>query len=55
MPEITPGQITAFRLRSHHLTDRLPADRLVEAVRDSGGIQAQVTWWTPPWRWTGPS
>jgi len=42
MPEITPGQITAFRLRSHHLTDRLPADRLVEAVRDSGGIQAQV-------------
>ncbi len=40
--ELTDGQVAAFRLRSHHLTDRLPADRLVEAVRDSGGIQAQV-------------
>jgi hypothetical protein len=42
MPELTPGQKTAFRLRSHHLSDRLPADRLVDAVRDPGGIQAQV-------------
>jgi hypothetical protein len=42
MLELTKGQIAAFRLRSHHLSDRLPAVRLVEAVRDSGGIQAQV-------------
>lgn len=42
MPDLTPGQTTAFRLKSHHLSDRLPADRLVDAVRDSGGIQAQV-------------
>lgn len=34
--------MAAFRLRSHHLTDRLPAGRLVEAVGDPGGIQAQV-------------
>ena len=42
MPELTDAQKAAFRLRGHHLTDRLPADRLVSAVRDSGGIQAQV-------------
>ena len=42
MPNVTPEQVAAFRLRSHHLTDPLPADRLVDAVRDSGGIQAQV-------------
>ena len=38
MPELTDAQKAAFRLRGHHLTDRLPADRLVSAVRDSGGI-----------------
>lgn len=35
-------QVAAFRLGSHHLADPLPASRLVEAVRDSGGIQAQL-------------
>ena len=42
MERPTSGQIAAFRLRSHHLTDPLPPERLVEVVRDSGGIQAQV-------------
>ena len=42
MLEIPDAQAAAFRLRSHHLSDPLPADRLVEAVRDSGGIQAQL-------------
>ncbi len=42
MPDLTPEQVAAFRLRSHHLADPVPADRLVDAVRDSGGIQAQV-------------
>jgi hypothetical protein len=42
MRGLTDEQVAAFRLRSHHLTDRLPADHLVEVVRDSGGIQAQV-------------
>jgi hypothetical protein len=40
--KLTQGQVSAFRLRSHHLAHLLPADRLVDAVRDSGGIQAQV-------------
>jgi len=42
MRDISGAQAAAFRLRSHHLSDPLPADRLVDAVRDSGGIQAQV-------------
>lgn len=39
---LTDAQVAAFRLRSHHLTDRLPSDRLVDVVRDTCGIQAQV-------------
>jgi hypothetical protein len=42
MPGPSPEQVAAFRQRSHHLSGRLPADRLVDAVGDSGGIQAQV-------------
>ena len=32
----------AFRLARHHLTDRLPAERLADVVAAVGGIQAQV-------------
>ena len=42
MREPTSEQVAAFRLRSHHLTDRLPVDSLVDVVRDTCGIQAQV-------------
>jgi hypothetical protein len=44
----TAAQAAAFRLSRHHLVDRsakafaLRAKRLVDVVRDTGGIQAQV-------------
>jgi len=40
--EITAGQVRAFRLARQHLTDPLPAERLVDAVAAVGGVQAQV-------------
>ena len=39
---ISPGQVRAFRLARQHLTDPLPAERLVEAVSAVNGVQAQV-------------
>ncbi len=39
---LTDAQVAAFRLRSHHLTDRLVPEDLVQVVRDTCGIQAQV-------------
>jgi winged helix DNA-binding protein len=50
-PAITAAQAAAFRLARHHLADRSAdavalhrgkAARLVDVVRDTGGIQAQV-------------
>jgi uncharacterized protein YcaQ len=40
----TAAQAAAFRLSRHHLVDdeRPAAERLVDVVRDTGGIQAQV-------------
>ena len=42
MAEITPEQVAAFRLGSHHLLEPAPSDRLVDVVRDTYGIQSQV-------------
>jgi len=39
---ISAGQVRAFRLARQHLTDPLPAERLVEAVSAVNGVQAQV-------------
>ena len=39
---ISAGQVRAFRLARHHLTEPLPAERLVDAVTAVGGVQAQV-------------
>jgi uncharacterized protein YcaQ len=52
-PSFTAAQAAAFRLSRHHLADRVPqgfarrdakasAERLVDVVGDTGGIQAQV-------------
>jgi hypothetical protein len=41
MPGITSEQVAAFRLGTHHLSDPLTLDRLVDTVRDTCGIQAQ--------------
>ncbi len=43
-PEIsaTWSQIAALRLQRQHLVDRLPADRMLDVVREHVGIQAQV-------------
>jgi hypothetical protein len=40
--EISAGQVRAFRLARHHLTEPLPAERLVDVVAAVGGVQAQV-------------
>ncbi|MEX2211404.1 MAG: winged helix DNA-binding domain-containing protein [Gaiellaceae bacterium] len=42
MSKIIAGQVRAFRLARHHLTDPLPAERLEELVAAVGGVQAQV-------------
>jgi uncharacterized protein YcaQ len=44
LPSVSATQATAFRLRRQHLSDPppRPAPRLVDIVRDTGGIQAQV-------------
>jgi uncharacterized protein YcaQ len=42
MTAISAGQVRAFRLARQHLTDPLPADRLVDVVAAVGGVQAQV-------------
>ena len=39
---ITWAQVAALRLARQHLADRLPADRLLDVVREHVGIQAQV-------------
>jgi hypothetical protein len=39
---VSAGQVRAYRLARQHLTDPLPAERLVDAVAAVGGIQAQV-------------
>jgi hypothetical protein len=43
-PEITVSwsQVAALRLARQHLVERLPADRLLDVVREHVGIQAQV-------------
>ena len=43
-PEITAmwSQVAALRLDRQHLVDRLPADRMLDVVREHVGIQAQV-------------
>jgi hypothetical protein len=43
-PEISVSwaQIASLRLARQHLVDRLPADRLLDVVREHVGIQAQV-------------
>jgi hypothetical protein len=43
-PHITAtwSQVAALRLDRQHLIDRLPADRLLDVVREHVGIQAQV-------------
>ena len=38
----TWSRIAALRLRRQHIVDRLPADRMLDVVRDHVGIQAQV-------------
>ncbi len=43
MAVITPEQVAAFRLDSHHLLDPLSPDHLADVARDTGGIQAQVS------------
>ncbi|MEX2645025.1 MAG: winged helix DNA-binding domain-containing protein [Gaiellaceae bacterium] len=42
MTEISAQQVRAFRLARQHLTDPLPAERLVDVVAAIGGVQAQV-------------
>lgn len=42
MTEVSAAQVRAFRLARHHLTDALPAERLVDVVAAVGGVQAQV-------------
>lgn len=39
---VSAGQVRAFRLARQHLTDPLPAERLVDVVAAVGGVQAQV-------------
>jgi hypothetical protein len=39
---VSARQVRAFRLARQHLTDPLPAERLVDVVAAVGGIQAQV-------------
>lgn len=39
---LSHDQVAAFRLRRHHLAERLPAGELVRAVRDVCGVQAQL-------------
>jgi hypothetical protein len=39
---LSSAQVRAFRLARQHLTDSLPAERLVDAVTAVGGVQAQV-------------
>jgi hypothetical protein len=39
---LTWEQVRAWRLRQHHLQQRLSPDRLIEAVAHLGGVQAQV-------------
>ena len=39
---VSAGQVRAFRLARQHLTDRLPAKRIVDVVAAVGGVQAQV-------------
>ena len=39
---LSSAQVRAFRLARQHLTDPLPAERLVDAVTAVGGVQAQV-------------
>ena len=43
MRELTWEQVRARRLSRSHLAQRVPAARLVDVVRDVGGIHAQVT------------
>lgn len=43
MRELTWEQVRARRLQRSYLTQRAPAERLVEVVREVGGIHAQVT------------
>ncbi|MEX0674308.1 MAG: winged helix DNA-binding domain-containing protein [Gaiellaceae bacterium] len=42
MTEISAAQVRTFRLARQHLTDPLPAERLVDVVAAVGGVQAQV-------------
>ena len=42
MPPLTWDEVRARRLSRSHLSERAPADRLVEVVRDVCGIHAQV-------------
>ena len=42
MPLLTWDEVRARRLARSHLVERAPAARLVEVVRDVGGIHAQV-------------
>jgi hypothetical protein len=41
-PTATWLQVAALRLSRQHLVDRLPADRMLDVVREHVGIQAQV-------------
>jgi hypothetical protein len=39
---VSAGQVRAFRLAHQHLSEPLPAERLVDVVAAVGGVQAQV-------------
>lgn len=41
-PRLTWDQVRAWRLARHHLDARVPKTRMLEVVRDVGGIHAQV-------------
>src|SRR5919112_3364494 len=43
MRELSWEEVRARRLARSHLLERAPAERLVEVVREVGGIHAQVT------------
>ncbi|MFQ5985919.1 MAG: winged helix DNA-binding domain-containing protein [Thermoplasmata archaeon] len=40
--ELSSAEVTAFRVRHHHLRQRAPRDHVPDVARDVGGIQAQV-------------
>jgi hypothetical protein len=42
MTRLNWDQVRAWRLARHHLDRRVPKGRLLEAVSDVSGIQAQV-------------